>query len=192
MVILGAVTGSIVAPRFLLYHEKVPEADAVILFVGSDWEAREDEASRLMTEGYSRRLLIPLYHKYFPLAPVKVILRVRPTSQDVSIADANTKRNYPRYFENTHIELLEAKKMMDALGLKSAICVSSAYHLRRIKVMADAVFAGNGYRISFAPAKEVGREQKIWFLDRGQAAWVMSEYLKLLWFLLYGSAAQIR
>ena len=79
--------------------------------------------------------------------------------------------------------------MMDALGFKSAICVSSAYHMRRIKVISDKVFAGNGYRISFASVKAGGKEQNIWFLDREQVIWVMSEYIKLAWFWLYGSYA---
>jgi hypothetical protein len=189
LLMLSAGMGTILAPRFLDYHEEIIKADAIILFVGPDWEARKDETRRLLTDGYSTKLIIPLYHKYFLLGPNRGIPEVRTTVQDNSIARANKMRDYPRYFENTHVELLEAKQMMDALGLKSALCVSSAYHMRRVKVMADTVFKGNGYRICCAPVMAGGKEHKIWFLDREQVAWVTSEYFKLVWFWLYGSYA---
>ena len=47
---------TILAPRFLDYSEEVNNADAIILFVGPDRDAREDEALRLFTDGFSGKL----------------------------------------------------------------------------------------------------------------------------------------
>ncbi|MGZ6223188.1 MAG: hypothetical protein ACXWMW_10655, partial [Syntrophales bacterium] len=48
-------------PRYLTYADKPLRSDAVVLFVGPDNKTRQEDANRLMSEGYARYLFIPAY-----------------------------------------------------------------------------------------------------------------------------------
>jgi hypothetical protein len=110
------------APRFLIYADKPVKSDAIILFVGS--EDSRKEARRLLDEGYARFLIVPAFkqvftHKYIPMKIPDVIKH--KTSKFFS--------EYLSYYENTDVEVLYAKKMMNAMELKSTIMVSSPCHM---------------------------------------------------------------
>jgi len=47
--------------RYLSYADQPLKSDALVLFVGPDNKARQEDANRLMHEGYARYLLIPAY-----------------------------------------------------------------------------------------------------------------------------------
>ncbi|HUH65868.1 MAG TPA: hypothetical protein VLZ07_05495, partial [Syntrophales bacterium] len=137
------------APRYLAYADMPVRSDAVVLFVGPDNKARQEDANRLMGEGFARYLFIP--------ALGKVI------DTQAGIAAADTKRANPKviisglkpkpYFENTHVEVLEAKRMMEKHNLTSAIFVSSPVHMRRIKIITDKIFQGYSLKVIFVPVR---------------------------------------
>ena len=77
------------------------------------------------------------------------------------------------------------KAMMDELGFKSANFVSSPYHMRRVKLIADRVFAGGNYNLSFVPSRYEETHKNLWWLNKYDLKWVLSEYSKIIWFLLY-------
>ncbi|MGD0169290.1 MAG: hypothetical protein ABSE54_06180, partial [Smithella sp.] len=53
------------SPRFLLYSSEYKKADAIILFLGPDFKARQKEAYGLLSEGMADYLIIPAYHKTY-------------------------------------------------------------------------------------------------------------------------------
>jgi hypothetical protein len=176
--ILVLLTGTAIhyAPRYLTYADKPVKSDAVILFLGSD--DRKKEALHLLDEGYARFLIMPanrqvFTHKYIP---VKVSDVTKHTTSSVF-------SEYPEFYENTHIEVLYAKKMMNAMGLKSAIMVSSPYHMKRIKIITERVF-DSSYVIKLVPSRfEKGENglRSLWYDLKN----VLMESLKILWFLCY-------
>ncbi|MCD6532570.1 MAG: YdcF family protein, partial [Deltaproteobacteria bacterium] len=87
-------------------------------------------------------------------------------------------------FENTHLEMIMGKKIMDKLGYRSAIIVSSPYHMRRLQLIAGKVF-GNDYQVGFTatPFEKFGTLGcfRSWKAFEN----VGSEYLKIGWFLVY-------
>ena len=95
------------------------------------------------------------------------------------------RNHYPDFYENTHIEVLEAGKMMKSLGLKSAILVSSPYHMRRIRIIAGQVFSHEKYRLTFRGSRHVQHDrfpsQFTWTRMRK----VLGEYIKIGWFYGY-------
>jgi len=132
---------------FLNYSEQPVKVDTVILFVGPDYQSRLNEAQYLMNEGYSKHLFVPALNKSFIFenGSLKVDKSHRKDMFKVG--------SYPDYFENTHIEVLEAKKMMEISGFTSAIFVSSSYHMRRIKIIVSKVFFGKNYILSFKSSR---------------------------------------
>ena len=175
------------APNYLNYADPPTKADAVVLFPGPDMEAREKEANKLLDAGYADYLIIPAYGR--------ISRKADQQSLRVNKASSTTKNsgpfgNYPRFYEHTHVEVTEAKRIMDHFGLKKANFVSSPFHLRRIKVMTDHVFhlKNSGpiaYQIKFVPALLESSWPKVppWELKYMET--MASEYIKMAWFYLY-------
>ena len=170
--------GPELCPRFLAYADKPTQSDAVILFLGSD-AARKKEANRLLDEGYARFLIVPGFHQVF--RPGNIPLQARPSRNGKSRGPGG----YPGFYENTHIEVLYAKEMMDALGLKSAIMVSSAYHMRRIRMISGKVFGAQSRHFSYVPTRYESNPTVPLKMTRADLAAVFREYVKIGWFQLY-------
>jgi len=119
------------APSFLLISEAPVKADAVVLFLGGEKGAREKEAEQLLREGFADYLIIPATGQIKKQGPAGNPVGVDFDSKHVT---SNLKLGTSSWFENTHIEVLGAKRLMENLGLCSALFVSSPYHMRRIKM----------------------------------------------------------
>lgn len=169
------------APRFLAYADKPIKADAIIVFEGGANEARQKEAYQLRDEGYAGIILIPASNTV--LTSLSVPLRnIDALRNNAGFAD-NT--HYLSFYENTHVEILRAKKMMDVRGLKSAIMVSSPYHMRRIRMIAPKVFGEQARLITYVPTRYERTPDGL--LDMHSSNWMitLSEYIKICWFRLY-------
>ncbi len=164
------------APRFLAYANSPARSDAVILFVGENLAARKKEAVRLLAEGYARFLIIPAYHQVYARLGI---------SYRTDVSGNRGWRMYPDFYSDTHIEALYAKQMMDTMGLKSAVMCSSAYHMRRIRMISRKVFAERASSLSYDPTPY--DRNPVDFLEMNWANWifVIQEYVKMCWFCIY-------
>ena len=167
------------APRFLTYSDKPVKSDAIVLFVGVVEKARDKEAARLLYEGYGKVLIIPSYRQV--ISHEKIPLGALGSADKVS----RVFLSYPRFRENTHIEMLYAKKAMDAMGLRSAIMVSSPYHMERIRLIAGKVFGEQSRFISYVPTRYESDPVRLTDMDRHDWRFVISECIKICWFSLY-------
>ena len=164
------------APRYLLYADPPQKSDAVVLFLGKEFKERRAQALELIRKDYAGYLVIPAYGK---------------TAEAANHGEASRNAaplrpaHYPVVYEDTHVEILEAKKLMDKQGLTSAIFVSSPHHMRRIKLITDRVLPGRTYRIVFVPTRFEKRNEGLWFLNESEIKKVTSEYGKIVWFFLY-------
>ena len=75
------------------------------------------------------------------------------TAMNIPKSGKNNISSYPSFYEDTHIEIIEAQKRMSDYGLKSAIFVSSPHHMRRIKLIAEKVFKSNNYNFYYVPTR---------------------------------------
>ncbi|MHB8110852.1 MAG: YdcF family protein [Syntrophorhabdaceae bacterium] len=164
------------APNYLLYAEHPEKADAIVLFLGNEYKERRAEANRLLAEGYAAYLLIPAYGKL-----AKTPHHVKAYRNGVPVRPSG----YPVVYEDTHVEILEAKRLMDKNGLKSALFVSSPHHMRRIKLIADRVFTEEAYHNTYVPTRFEKQNPGAWFLRQSDVKKVTSEYGKIAWFFLY-------
>jgi len=167
------------APRFLVYADRPLKSDAVILFVGENLAARKKEAQRLLDEGYARFLIVPAYHQAYARNGVF------SHTEAYGNRDPHGPGWYPRFYEDTHIEALYAKQIMDAMGLKSAVMCSSPYHMRRIRIISRKVFGEQAYHLSYDPTPYERNPVVLWELNRADWIFVMQEYVKICWFRLY-------
>jgi uncharacterized SAM-binding protein YcdF (DUF218 family) len=173
-------------PFFLNYADKPVKSDVVVLFLGDEHKTREMQAEKLLREGYARYLVIPASGEIQQLTPDGKLKRV---SRDLKVGDLLFKLRkraiYGKHYEDTHIEVLEAKRIMDESGFRSAILVSSPYHMRRIRMIAGKVFKGGKYNFNCIPSIfEKPFDASDWCV-RDRRGIMVSEYVKICWFMLY-------
>ena len=180
--VLLSVGLTILIPAFLLVEDMPKKAQAVILFVGPTYDLRYREVVTLINEGKAEFILTPAFgNAVHPESTYQWNNLAGPESDGIC-----HKRLFGsiRLCENTHREMLRARSMMEALGLKSAILVSSPYHMRRIKIIANRVFGAEEYRLGFKPTRYENAAMP-WFASLKGVKWVTAEYCKILWFFCY-------
>ncbi len=183
-VILIAVIGGLLivyvyAFTYFNYSDKPANSDVIVLFTGSVSKDRLREARQLIEEGYAKTLIIPAHHEVFTLVDGKI--KKNRNFQKTPI----DKKSYPRYYENTHIEALEAKKMMDMAGYTSAIFVSSPFHMRRISIISAKIFPNEDYQITFKGNRYTQHAASLSRFSWSNTKQVFSEYFKIIGFFLY-------
>jgi len=180
------------APGFLVYADSPFKADAVVLFSGPGQKYRLQEARRLIADGYARYLIVPDFGIVSQAGEDGTLESVAPElwGQEQSLRGA-APFVYPSFFESTHVEALEGKRIIDRLGLHSALMVSSPYHTRRINMICARVFQDD-YRFALVPA----RTQQIYgprdWLDKESRKKIVSEYVKMVWFLVYEPLSDVQ
>ncbi|AJE03244.1 hypothetical protein GPICK_07655 [Geobacter pickeringii] len=97
----------------------------------------------------------------------------------------NKRKFYPDHYEETHLEVLLAKEFMTERGFRSALFVSSPYHMRRIRMMADEELGKAGMTAQCVPYEDHARSFQLWMLSRPDFRWVITECAKIGWYLIY-------
>jgi uncharacterized SAM-binding protein YcdF (DUF218 family) len=182
MVVVALVAGMFYAPRFLVYSTNYAKVDAIIVLLGPVFNARERHARDLIKKGMADYLIIPAYNKtyYVDQGTIKPL----PNKTDKNNINGENNQVVPRYYEDTHLELIEAKKTMKMYGQKSAIFVSSPYHMRRIQLMVDKEFDHHS-KSYFSPTPYDPAPLNVWELKAADWKKVQREYGKILWFMIY-------
>lgn len=182
----------IYAPRYLLYYTDYHKVDAIVLLLGPDFTARRKQAYQLIDEGMAGYLIIPAYNKVSKISD-KVTDRgsAKSLSPNLLMRDSGKKiiildpYSYPGFYEDTHMEIIAAKKTMSDFGLKSATFVSSPYHMRRIELIVSSVFKGEEREFYFVPTIYEKAPANFWELSSAEWKKVGREYTKMIWFSLY-------
>jgi hypothetical protein len=173
------------SPSYLLFREQPKVADCIIPLLGKEYLERKKEAYQLISEGYSNVLLVPPRYRLVKVTEQmeRVPIQVKEALSELSI---DAYKVNPQYYwhENTHIELILAKEYMRAYGFDSAIIVSSPYHMRRVKLLAEYEFPEKEYAITCVPDRYEHIHDP-WWADRKDLTWIIKEYAKITWFLIY-------
>ena len=198
IIIIGLIL--MLSPRYLLYSDAPRKSDIIILFPDPELDAMRREARQLIGNGYSKYLCIPTSFSLYrvdqdktgftavlnPAVKPGIGLSLRLFEDYISMdyfLKIKQECGFPRYFENTHVEMLLAKKVMDAYGFKSAIFVSSPYHIKRIKIITGRVF-DSAYNITLMPSHFKKGDDALlssWY----ELQHVFAEFPKIAWFLCY-------
>ncbi len=184
--ILILTTGLILAaPYYLTYSDQPFKAEAIILFLGPDFQYRLKEARRLAADGYANYVIIPAYRKMYRLSENEKLVVAETQASKPGFPQTKSHKTFPRHYEDTHIELLNAKTILDASGFKSVLLVSSPYHMKRIKMIADRVLDSRSYRVACVPSRYESYAYDGALANGVNIRRALREYLKILWFLVY-------
>jgi hypothetical protein len=157
-----AVCLTMSAPALLtIEHDPVP-VDVAVLFVGPDSALRQKEVLALLSEGRVEYIITPasgdVKHRDMQFEMQPLSSRNMPELCEKLLLSAF------RICESSHEEMLNARSMMEALGLNSAVLVSSPYHMRRLSIIAQFVFDIDRFQISYKPTR-YERINAFWFFS---------------------------
>ena len=182
LVLLGGFV--LYSPRFLLYSSEYKKAKAIILLLGPDFKARQKEANKLINDGMADYLIIPAYHKTYRVYDKGMMKYLSSNLYSFKSGQKNIASS-PSFYEDTHLEIIDAQKVMSDYGLNSAIFISSPYHMRRIKLIAAKVFDLNKGGFYFVQTRYEKVPVNYWELSSADWKKVRREYGKILWFYIY-------
>lgn len=179
------------APRYLAVAEARYPADVVVVFMGQDFEARQNEARALIEEGFADCIMLPAYGEIHCQGPGKELpyVYVKQVVKEIKatpIYIASEKWPY-RMFESTHLEVILTREMMLRDGSRTALLVSSPYHMRRIKIIAERVLGRVGLRFWCIPNRFESIYPHSWWRHPKDIYWSFMEYLKIGWFYCYST-----
>ncbi|MCG8566639.1 MAG: hypothetical protein MI747_16325 [Desulfobacterales bacterium] len=169
-----------------LQHEDQPvPVDTVVLFLGPVTQDRIWKARQLLMDGYAKRLIIPSQNFVFPASHDVFSLKDGKLKENKYFHRVQNGHSYPYYYENTHIEALETKRMMDMAGYSSAIIIGGPFQMRRIRIICKNVFHPGDYRLKFVGSRFVcqGNSRFRFYLTNMEK--FISEYTKILGFCVY-------
>jgi len=170
------------APSFLAYSTNCGKVDTVILLLGRDFSNRQKHAYELAGKGMANYLIIPAHNKIYSIDQGR--LRPLPVKKSKNKIYEKNDPSMPWYYEDTHMELIAAKKMMKIYGQKSAIFVSSPYHMRRIEMIVKREFDSLA-QYCYSPTPYEPAPLVIWELKASDWRSMWREYIKILWFVIY-------
>ncbi len=181
------------APAFLVISEAPVRADAVVLFAGGEKGSRDKEADQLLREGFADYLINPATGQIKKRGPDGRLVRLdlkNPVAVSNPSKQLNQQNQKKWFVENTHNEISEAKRLMENLGLHTALLLSSPYHMRRIKYIAESVFLGTGnvrFKLYFVATPHKTSHLKSWIPNIHDLTLILMEYPKIFWFFIYSN-----
>lgn len=179
--LLAAWCLAVPMPAYLLYATPPIKADAAVLFLGPDEAARRQQVDELVAKGWVKFVIVPWEGEIFETRVAKALVTPQKTAR---LARALRMDFNKSFVERTHVEVMQTRSLMDHIGARRAVFVSSPYHMRRIKLMADRVFETDIYDIAYLPTA-YDPPHWPWFAHWTDVKWVVSEWVKIVWFLLY-------
>jgi hypothetical protein len=179
---LLTIAAAYYAPKFFACTDEPVKSDAIILFTGPGFTEREKEAHRLLDEGYARFLIVPAFQNVF--TPKNIPPQVPDVSDNANIKNLKV---YPIFYESTHIEVLYAQKMMNAMKCRSAIMVSSPNHMKWIRMISQKVFGEQSRFISYVPTRYLHCPAGLQDMDMADWMHVIEESVKICYFRIYSS-----
>ncbi|MGB9662253.1 MAG: YdcF family protein [Moorellaceae bacterium] len=163
--------------RWLVVEDNALQPADVIIVLSGEQGERVETAVKLYKQGFAPRLLMTGGPVEWNVAAAD-IMAWQAESLGVPPQDIVLERRASSTYENAvyTLEILKQK------GWRSAIVVTSPYHLRRTRFIFEKVFAGSNIRLSFYGAENPWLVPEEWWRqDRGIEV-VGIEYFKLLWY----------
>jgi len=162
---------------FLVAGDPLRPSDAAIAISG-DGRERVRTASALVTEGDARWLILSGAPPGQRGAAAELVRYAR----EYQIADARmlVDASATSTVENAY----GSARVMRTHGLRTAIVVTSPYHMRRTIIVFRAIFQPQGLAVRAFPARDSFFEVREWWTRRRDRELVLREYAKLAGYLM--------
>jgi uncharacterized SAM-binding protein YcdF (DUF218 family) len=159
---------------FLIVDQQPKKADVIIVLGGGKNNDRVIHGVELYKSGYAERILLSDGNTISNRTMKQKALSLGVPESAILQEDQSRTT-----FENAKYSL----KIVQALGYKSAIVVTTSYHTRRSSIIFKQVFKGIDI-IVCATSYDPDITHR-WWKDSYSSEFVISEYLKMVWHYLF-------
>jgi uncharacterized SAM-binding protein YcdF (DUF218 family) len=174
---------AMLAPGFILdAPQPVPAlSDAIVVISGDEQMARFAEGVNLYQQGFGKYLVFSgaAYDNGTSNADVMHDLAIERGVPEAAILDEPLG-------EDTWGNAIYTRQVLEEHGLRSAILVTSPYHLRRAQVTFDAAYAGSGIALAVHAAPDSQWRKQSWWQQAETRRLTLTELQKLAYIFLTG------
>ncbi|HAU32386.1 MAG: hypothetical protein XD78_1157 [Desulfotomaculum sp. 46_296] len=163
------------AGYFLVLDEKPKKSD-VIIILGGDQGARIHKGVTLYKDGYAPYIIVSGEITQANLLMASAVKSGVP--KEIIILEQRA--------ESTYENALFSKEIMEQYGFKTAIVVSSNYHMRRVRMIFEKVFDKANMTFTYCSVQEPNFSPSHWWLSEKSIQFTLTEYGKTLAFLFGG------
>lgn len=160
------------AGQFLVVNQSPQNADVIIVLSGNPDEliTRMEHACFLYQSHYAPHLIISGENI------ICKVMRNNALKEGIPSEAIITEDNSFSTYENA----LHTKEVMVSYGFKSAIIVSSEYHMRRTKFLFDNIYRGTGITLLYCSAQSPFFNPRQWWDNKQSIEITINEYIKLI------------
>ena len=156
-------------------------SDAIIVISGEDSSARLRAGLRLWQDDWAPRLIFSGAAREGPISNAEA-MRQRAIAEGVPASAILVDEQGADTYGNA----VETLRLMQQQRLRSAILVTSPYHLQRAAMTFNGVFRGSGIRIIASAAFDSDWRKRSWWLRPDLRLLTFSELEKLTYIVLTG------
>lgn len=174
----------LIVPGFILDAPEPTEltaSDAIIVISGDEQMARFREGVRLFREGMGGVLVFSGAAEDRQTSNARVM---RQLAVDGGIPPSAVREE--PYGEDTWGNATHTRELLEREGLRSAILVTSPYHLRRAALTFKAAYAGSGIRLTAHAAPDSQWRKLSWWSEAETRRLTILELQKLAYITLTG------
>ncbi|SMQ83795.1 DUF218 domain-containing protein [Bacillus sp. OV166] len=176
LVILVFILFLFFAGRFLVINEEPKKVDVIVVLSGG--EGRLEKGIELYKLGYARKLIVSngladnLWGKAVSLLPRNSLVL-----EDKA--------------DSTYESAVYVQKIMKKYNYRSAILVSSDFHMRRVKYNFNKVYKSSNNELIYV-SSDTSYDPKVWWMNKHNIGITISEYVKIIGntFGVHGNAAK--
>jgi uncharacterized SAM-binding protein YcdF (DUF218 family) len=174
---------ALLAPGFILDAPQASPApsDAIVVISGDEQMARFAEGVNLYQQGFGKYLVFSgaAYDNGTSNADVMHDLAIQRGVPEKAILDEPLG-------EDTWGNAVYTRQVLEEHGLRSAILVTSPYHLRRAQVTFDAAYAGSGITLMVHAAPDSQWRKQSWWQQAETRRLTLTELQKLAYIVVTG------
>ena len=173
--------------KFLCINNDEPsvQTDAVVILAGGPREdvMRVKEGIDLFRRGKVKYIIFPSRHKVFTWSWISRNYHITdniPEKKLIIGTDNPQDHQITSNYGGTYNEALKTVRIMQKYQLKSAIIVSSCYHMRRSKMAFESFRRDGNPTFFYHPVQNSDDSNRFWWIDINYLYKVLGEYRKLI------------
>ncbi|MBC9785362.1 YdcF family protein [Heliobacterium chlorum] len=166
------------AGDFLVLADEPTKADAIIVLSGDDG-GRTERAVELYHQGYAPYIILSGGRVYQETTMAELMqkhaIKLGVPKEAIILENKSS---------STYQNAAHSKEIMEKYQFKSAIVVSSNYHMRRTKLVFEQVFQGTSDVFAYVPFDNQDYNPARWWEKNRGIMVTITEYIKLIGYVL--------
>lgn len=167
--------------KFLIVSDPLQKADAIIVVSGDSNGERIRQGAELYRQGMGDYFLVSGGYVYWRVT-LADLMRKHANALGVPLSAIIIEDQSQSTYENAKFSL----PILQKLGVKSVIIVTSPTHTRRLKGVFQKVFGKAGIKVMICPAKNSKFNADKWWTRNEDGEEVAMEYVKLVSYTFKG------